>query len=80
MYSTASSVYVRGQRRPRSDCADAQSDLGLRCPHMPRSSFSLGASHFCFSFDVDPLYLAEKMRPKNIFETHAMKESPDQPG
>ena len=22
----------RGQRRPRSDCADAQSDQGLRCP------------------------------------------------
>ena len=22
---------MRGQRRPRSDCADAQSDLGLRC-------------------------------------------------
>ena len=21
-----------GQRRPRSDCADAQSDQGLRCP------------------------------------------------
>ena len=24
-----------GQRRPRSDCAPAQSDLGLRCPHSP---------------------------------------------
>ena len=23
---------MRGQRRPRSDCADAQSDQGLRCP------------------------------------------------
>ena len=23
---------VCGQRRPRSDCADAQSDLGLQCP------------------------------------------------
>ena len=29
---------VNGQRRPRSDCADAQSDLGRRCPHMPEDS------------------------------------------
>ena len=27
-------VYVDEQRRPWSDCADAQSDLGLRCSHM----------------------------------------------
>ena len=26
---------VSGQQRPWSDCADAQADLGLRCPHMP---------------------------------------------
>ena len=25
-----------GQWRPRSDCADAQADLGIRCPHMLR--------------------------------------------
>ena len=35
IYSTVSNVFISGQRRPRSDCADAQSDLGLRCPHMP---------------------------------------------
>ena len=34
---------VCGQRRPRSDCADAQSDLGLRCPHMPEDTFPYGA-------------------------------------
>ena len=26
---------VKGQWRPWSDCADAQADLGLRCPHIP---------------------------------------------
>ena len=33
-----------GQWRPWSDCADAQADLGLRCPHMPKDTFSQGAS------------------------------------
>ena len=29
-----------GQRMPWSDCAGAQSDLGLRSPHMPAGAFS----------------------------------------
>ena len=33
---------VSGQRRSWSDCADAQADLGLRCPHMPEDTFSHG--------------------------------------
>ena len=33
---------VCGERRPRSDCADAQADLGLRSPHMPEDMFSHG--------------------------------------
>ena len=28
----------------RSDCADAQSDLGLRCPHMTEDKFPHGAA------------------------------------
>ena len=36
---------VSGQRRPWSDCADAQADLGLRWPHMPEDMFSHGAAH-----------------------------------
>ena len=32
------------QRRPWSDCADAQADQGLRCPHMPEDTFSHGAA------------------------------------
>ena len=31
---------VSGQRRPCSDCADAQADLGLSCPHMSEDTFS----------------------------------------
>ena len=34
-----------GQRRPWSDCADAQADLGLRCSHMPEDTLSHGAVH-----------------------------------
>ena len=29
---------------PRSDCADAQADLGFCCPHMPEDTFSHGAA------------------------------------
>ena len=36
IHSAVSNDSVSGQRRPRSDCADAQSDLGLLCPHMYR--------------------------------------------
>ena len=28
--------YISGLRRPWSDCANAQSDLGIRCPHKPQ--------------------------------------------
>ena len=31
---------VCGQGKPRSECADAQADLGLRCMHMPGGTFS----------------------------------------
>ena len=41
IYSVASNDSVMEQRRPRSDCADAQSDLGLRCSHMTRRHISL---------------------------------------
>ena len=44
-YSMLSNDSVCGQRRPISDCADAQSDLGLRCPHMPEDMFSHDAAH-----------------------------------
>ena len=35
IHSIVANDSVSGQRRPRSDCADAQADLGLRCPHVP---------------------------------------------
>ena len=39
IYSWVSTGSVSRHWRPWSDCADAQSDLGLRCPHMPQRHF-----------------------------------------
>ena len=39
IHSVVSNDSVSGQRRPWSDCADAQADLGFRCPHMPDMFF-----------------------------------------
>ena len=36
IHCTISNISVSGQRRPRSDCADAQSDQGLHCLLIPR--------------------------------------------
>ena len=46
IHSIVSFDSVSGQRRPCSDCADAQADLGLRWPHMPKDAFSHSAAHF----------------------------------
>ena len=45
IHSIVSYDSVSGQRRPRSDCADAQADLGLRCSHVPEDMFSHDAAH-----------------------------------
>ena len=50
-HSIISNDFVSGQWRPWSDCADAQADLGLRCPHMPENTYSHGASQFVNSCD-----------------------------
>ena len=39
MYFVTASDFASGQRGPRSDCADAQSYLGPRCPHIRLSPF-----------------------------------------
>ena len=36
---------VCGQQRPWPDCADAQADLSLLCPHMPEGTFLDSAAH-----------------------------------
>ena len=43
--SVISNDSVGGQWRPWSDCANAQSDLGLRCPHVLNDSFSHDTVH-----------------------------------
>ena len=45
IHSIVANNSASGQGRPWSDCADAQADLGLRCPHMLEDTFSLGAAH-----------------------------------
>ena len=46
---------VSGQRRPRSDCGYAQSDLRICCAHMPKGSFSLNDKTHIYS-DVCSAY------------------------
>ena len=45
--SVVSNVSVIGQRRPWSDCADAQADLGLRCPHLAEDVFAWLGPYNC---------------------------------
>ena len=44
-YTTVSIDSVSGQRRPRSACANAQADQGLRCPHIAKGPFSCDAHY-----------------------------------
>ena len=44
IHSVVSSDSVSGLWRPWTDCANAQADLGLRCPHVPEDKFSHGAA------------------------------------
>ena len=39
IHSVVSIDCVSGEWRPWSDCADAQADLGLHCPHMPEDMY-----------------------------------------
>ena len=43
-YTTVSINSVSGQRRPKSTCANAQADLGLRCPQTAKGSLYIGNS------------------------------------
>ena len=43
--SVVSNDSVSGQRRPWSDCAHAQSDLGLPCPQMPEDTLQHGTAN-----------------------------------
>ena len=46
IHSVVSNDSVGRQWRPRSACADAQADLGLRCPYMPEDMFLAWHSTF----------------------------------
>ena len=45
LHSIVSNDSVSGQQKPWSDCADAQADLGLRCRHMTKDTFSHGTAY-----------------------------------
>ena len=53
IHSIVSNDSVSGQRRPWSDCADAQADLGIRCPHMPETSFRMTRHIFTINSRTD---------------------------
>ena len=44
-YSVVCNDFVLGQWRPWLDTMDVQSDLGLRCPHMPKDRLLHGVAH-----------------------------------
>ena len=48
LHSLVNNGSVSEQRRPWSDCANAQADLGLCCPHMPDDMLSNGAAEFMY--------------------------------
>ena len=50
IHSVVTEDSAGGQWRPWSDCAYAQSDLGLRCPHLPEDTFLYSAWVFLFLF------------------------------
>ena len=56
-HSIVSNDSVCGQRMPWSDYADAQADLGLRCPHMPEETFLHGGpDDSSFTHDQNALF------------------------
>ena len=60
-HSMVSNDSVCGQKRSWSDCVDAQADLGLRCPYIPKDTFSHGAAQLNF-------YLSNGNRSDSILQ------------
>ena len=60
-------MIVSGQWRLRSDCADAQADLCLRCPHMPENTLSHGVIHI----------ISQTRNSSLGFESHSARNSHD---
>ena len=64
---------VASEWMPYSDCADSQVDLGLRCPHMPKDTFSHGTGQLSVIhviYNLFPDQVLEKTRQgqiKNMF-------------
>ena len=56
IHSVVWKTSVRGHGRPWSDCADAQADLDLRCPHIPDDMFKHGTAHIILYIRVTSWY------------------------
>ena len=80
IHSIVSNDTVSGQGRPRSDCADAQSDRRLRCPHMPEILFTWRGP-----YNEDPyislfsLYIMENMGFYITWAFHVMTRGQRRP-
>ena len=64
---------VRGHLRSWSACVDAQVDLGLRCPHMPKDTFSHGAAHMSIWGRFDLKAYKGRFKCKNDRITNDLK-------
>ena len=67
-HSSLSNDSVWVQRRPWSECANVQVDLGYRCPHMPEDTFLHGAAQILpyypkYSIDRQTDNLSKRCRP-----------------
>ena len=61
IHSVLSNDSVSGQQMPRSDCALAQSDLGICCRHMLENTFLYGVAHMIYMYDsVDNIVTTHK--------------------
>ena len=56
-----------GQWRPWSDCANAQSDLGHRCPHMQEDKFSHGTAQISLKRRCEPIAPIKTSKAPGIF-------------
>ena len=82
IHSVVSNDSVSGQRRPGSDCAYAQSDLGLRCPQLPEDTFWHGTAQCDLSIYLSIYYrhrfiyyaTSHSQTDSTIYSSHALRD------
>ena len=72
IHSVVFNDFISGQWRPWSDCMNVQADLGLRCPHMPKDTFSHGpAKNMHTEFTLCAMYQTNRPKQTMYIETKA---------